>query len=299
MSLLNAIPRLLAAAVLCAAAPVHGAFAAPPAPEVTAQSPQAAGPDIEALVARERRRIEAAVAALEPATPGVADVFFVGFAGFGEQGVFRKEAQFARDAFARRFDSGRRSLLLVNDVHDRDTYPLASVTTLRHALELVGRRMDPDEDVLVLLLTSHGGPDIGLEVTNGDLPLAHLQPRVLRKALDDADIRWRLIVASACFSGIFVKPLRTDTTAILTAADSRHSSFGCEDERELTYFGEALLRDALPEAASIEAAFARARAVIREREAAEGLTHSNPQIWIGPKMRPKLAELEAARLARR
>src|SRR5204863_39798 len=102
----------------------------------------------------------------------------------------------------------------------------------------------PDDDVLVLFLTSHGSPD-GLEVENGSLPLSQLAPADLREALDDAEIRWRVVVVSACYAGVFLDELKSDTTAIITAADATHTSFGCEDNRELTWFGEAFLKDSL------------------------------------------------------
>ena len=60
--------------------------------------------------------------------------------------------------------------------------------------------------------------------------------------LDESHIRWRVIIVSACYSGIFIPVLKNDSTLIMTAADSRHSSFGCDDTRDLTYFGEALLQ---------------------------------------------------------
>jgi hypothetical protein len=243
----------------------------------------------------EQARVEQAVERVAEHSPGATDVFFLGFAGYGEQGVFRKEEEFARRAFAERFGAGNRSVELVNDEADRRTFPLATVANLRLALDLIGRKMNRDEDVLVLMLTSHGSRD-GIAVTNGDLRLAALRPKALRRALDDSGIRWRVIVVSACFSGVFIKPLKTATTLIVTAADARHSSFGCEDDRELTYFGEAFLRDSLPGAPSIEAAFTQALSIVRRREADEGHEHSNPQLYVGAKMRPKLAELENARV---
>ena len=260
----------------------------------------AAAADDRALIDSQAERVESAVARLRPQEPGKADVFFLGFAGYGGQAVFRKEADFARRAFEHRYGADGRSVLLVNDERDRETYPIASRTNLRHALRLVGERMDPAEDVLVLLLTSHGSAEEGLDVSNGTLPLAELRPRDVRDALDDAGIRWRIVIASACFSGIFIRPLRDASTLVLTAADAAHSSFGCEDERELTWFGEALLRDALPDAASLEEAFRTARGIIERRERQEGVERSRPQIHVGKAVRAKLAELEAARaLARR
>lgn len=219
-------------------------------------------------------------------------MFFLGFAGYGEQRVFRKEAQLASRVFGERFGSLDRSLELVNDVHDRTTYPLATFDNLGYALRLIGRRMDPRQDLLVLVLTSHGSPQAGIAITNGRLIDDDLSPRDVQKVLNAARIRWRIVVASACYAGIFVRPLATDTSLIMTAADSRHSSFGCADDRDLTYFGEALFADAMPGACSLESAFAAARRIIRRRESAEGEIHSNPQMFLGARMRAKLLTLQ-------
>ena len=50
--------------------------------------------------------------------------------------------------FGARFAVANRSLLLVNDVHDRRTYPLATFENLRTAVNAIGRRMHPDRDTL-------------------------------------------------------------------------------------------------------------------------------------------------------
>jgi hypothetical protein len=214
----------------------------------------------------------------------------VGFAGDGDPGVFRREVQFASEVFAARYGSQERSLLLINDVNDRDSFPLASVSGLAQSLKVLASRMHPDNDVLVLFLTSHGSQD-GLEVQNGSLPLAQLSPGDLRAALDAAAIRWRVVVVSACYAGVFVDALKSDTTAVLTAADAAHSSFGCDEDRELTWFGEAFLKDALPGSPSLDAAFHKAAALIARREDAEHQIHSNPQLFEGPLIQKKLAEL--------
>jgi len=245
------------------------------------------------LLAQQPQRVAAEVERIAPRVPGATNVFFLGFAGYGEQRVFRREAELARRVFGDRFGSLHRSIELVNDVRDRSTYPLATYDNFRQALELLGRRMRRG-DVLVLVLTSHGSAEDGLAVTNGDLAEDALSPRDVRRALDAAGIRWRVIIASACYAGIFIRPLRNDTSLIMTAADSRHSSFGCADDRDLTYFGEALLKDSLPRACSLEDAFARARVIIRRREDDEGEIHSNPQLYVGARMRAKLRGLDHA-----
>ncbi|HYL01901.1 MAG TPA: hypothetical protein VEU54_00640, partial [Steroidobacteraceae bacterium] len=148
----------------------------------------------EALLYDQPARIAAAVARLVPSRPaGQSHAYFVGFAGDAEPEVFSREAQFAGQQFAARFGTADRSVLLINDAEDRDSWPLASLSGLRQTLRLLATRMDPETDVLILFLTSHGSED-GLEVRNGTLPLGPLEPDDLRQALDDSGIRWRLIV---------------------------------------------------------------------------------------------------------
>lgn len=243
--------------------------------------------------AAQRQALIASVSRMDRGNSAAGDVYFVGFAGFGEQKVFRKEAELARQVFGSRFATGSRSLLLVNDIHDRRTYPLATFANLRVAVNAIGRRMHRDRDTLVLMLTSHGNDEDGIAITNGKMPEDALSPEDVRKILDESHIRWRIIVVSACYSGIFIPVLQNDSTLIMTAADSRHSSFGCDDTRDLTYFGEALLQDALPHACSLPAAYTDMARIIRQRETEEGEIHSNPKLFVGPRMQIRLPQLDA------
>ena len=218
--------------------------------------------EAEALLYDQPARIAAAVERVEPNTGKQPAVFFVGFAGDGDQNIFKREAVFAQSVFADHFGSADRSMELINDVDDRDSYPLATVSGLTDALRLLAERMNPDQDVLVLALTSHGSRE-GLAVTNGSLPLLQLGPTELRQALDEAGIKWRVLIVSACYSGVFLEPLETDSTLIATASDSEHSSFGCADDRDLTYFGEAFFKDSIPTTPSLEAAFKKAADLIQ------------------------------------
>jgi peptidase C13-like protein len=265
-----------------------------------AQTREAEDPGVtEELLYDQPARIAAAVESLPPApAPAHApQVYFVGFAGDGDQAVFRREAQFAAQAFGARFDSTPRSVLLINDVEDRDSYPLASVSGLAQTLKLLTSRMNPEQDVLVLFLSSHGSEE-GLEVQNGSLPLAQLTPADLHQALDASGIRWRIVVVSACYAGVFLEELKTDSTAVVTASDAEHSSFGCDADRDLTWFGEAFLKEALPASDSLEDAFHKAAALIARREDAEHQIHSNPLLYIGPLMRAKLEELKPVKPGR-
>ena len=70
-------------------------------------------------------------------------------------------------------------------------------------------------------------------------------------------------------------------TIVITAAAPERTSFGCSDDRDLTYFGEAFYRDALPKARSLEEALSLAKAAIAERESSEHITPSEPQAYFG------------------
>jgi Peptidase C13 family len=65
---------------------------------------------------------------------------------------------------------------------------------------------------------------------------------------------------------------------VITAADSEHSSFGCQDKVKWTYFGDAFFNTALRHTADLRQAFAEARAIVRQRELHYHLVPSNPQI---------------------
>jgi hypothetical protein len=237
--------------------------------------------DAERLLFEQADRIDAAAGRLAAGRPGRADVFFLGFAGVGEQKVFAEELRLSERVVTERYGAAGRSLLLVNDRRDRDTWPLATVHGLKRALLRLGERMDRDEDVLFLMLTSHGSGEPSLSVSNGMGPLQALEGGTLRAALDESGIRWRVLVISACHSGAFIEPLADESTIVLTSAAGDKASFGCSDDRDVTDFGAAFIRDALLQAESLASAFEQAKRAIAERERQAGMEPSSPQARVG------------------
>jgi hypothetical protein len=250
----------------------------------------------ESLLYAQPARVDAALSRLSvPSGPGP-DLYFVGFAGFGDQRVFAQEIALAWQNVGQRYGSAARSILLVNDQRDLDRHPLASPSALAHTLAGLATRMNPDEDILFLALSSHGKRDPHLVVTNGALPLDDLTPDALGEMLAESGIRWKVLVISACYAGAFIERLRDEHTAIIAAAAPGKTSFGCNDRRELTYFGEAFYRDALPAATSLRAAFETASRDIAGRESREKLEPSEPLAFFGAAIERKLAELERTRV---
>jgi hypothetical protein len=247
--------------------------------------------DVERIFYKQPALLTEQLEALQAERSDRDDLYFVGFAGYALQDVFRNEIQFARALFDRRFDTQGRSLVLINNLATRDSQPLASSVNLEHALQYIGDVIDRDNDIVVLFLTSHGSK-ADLSVNFWPLRLNDMTPAMLKQYLDNAGIKWRIIMVSACYSGGFIETLKDEYTAIMTASAVDRMSFGCEDERELTYFGEALLQNQLQTQLSIAAAFEGTAKEITLREQQEHLAPSYPQIYIGQAMQEKLRRLE-------
>jgi len=181
----------------------------------------------------------------------------------------------------------------MNDRRDLESYPLATVAGLKLALKGIAAKMDVEQDVLFLALSSHGDDEPSLSVSNTGLSLRDLSGGDLAEALRASGIKWKVIVISACHAGAFIDALRDDNTVVLTAAAADRTSFGCSDDRDLTNFGEAFYRDALPRSATLQEAFSQAAADIASREKHEGVRASHPQAFFGPAMEKKLAQIDS------
>ena len=88
--------------------------------------------------------------------------------------------------------------------------------------------------------------------------------------------------------------LSKNRTAVVAAASADRKSFGCNDSRELTYFGEAFYRDALAGAGTLPAAFESARAALEKKERAEGILASLPRASFGAQISAHLQRGSAA-----
>jgi hypothetical protein len=246
----------------------------------------------EPVLATQSFLLDQLLGKLEDERPGIADLYFVGFAPYGAQDVFRKDVEAAQHVMDERWGTAGRSIVLVNNPKTLLSAPFATVTNLRETLNEIGGAIDVENDVVMLYLASHGSRDHRLAATQPPLSLVELTPAGLRQMLDDAGIGWRIVVVSSCFSGGYIEPLKDDRTLVITASQSDRISFGCGDRSDATFFGEAFFQRGLATADSFETAFEIARKRVDEREKTEGYTPaSNPQIWVGKAMTEKLKTL--------
>jgi hypothetical protein len=164
---------------------------------------------------------------------------------------------------------------------------LANFPNFAAAVHAIANAMNRDNDVFILFMTSHGEQTgFALQLPGGT---AELTPQQVAAALDGEGIKNRVVIVSACYSGIFVPPLANDNTIVMTAADAEHTSFGCAPERDWTYFGDAFFHQSLHPGSDFESAFDHARILIHGWEMMDHATPSNPQGSFGRALVAKLA----------
>lgn len=236
--------------------------------------------------------LQRALAGVLPERSDQTDWYFLGVGGAFYQGVFRQETETVRALLDTRFGTYGRSLVLINNDESVMRQPIATRASISLALRTMAARMNREQDVLFLFVTSHGSEDQQIELSYWPLDLAGITPEWLRQELDETGIRRRVIVLSACYSGGFIPVLKSPDTLIITAADTEKASFGCLDDAELTYFGRAFFDEAMRREGSLKASYEAALTAIREREQAEGFESSEPQWWIGERMEAELPSLE-------
>ncbi|MGA8612758.1 MAG: C13 family peptidase [Xanthobacteraceae bacterium] len=257
------------------------------------QAAQAANGDLAHVTQAQAALLQAEVARLAPSRKGGTAIYALGIAGWASLDVFAKEIDGGLASIARTLPIKDRTLRLINNPATLATVPLASLHNFNAAVHAVGNVMNKDDDVLVLLMTSHGDRK-GFALQLPDQAPIDLTPKQVAETLDHEGIKYRVVIVSACFSGIFLPPLANDDTIVVTAADDEHTSFGCAPERDWTYFGDAFLRQSLQPGTDFEQAFARARTLIQGWELMDHAPPSNPQAHFGPALVAKLAPFFAA-----
>ena len=285
---MNRIWNRLAIAALIIGLPV-GAPAKPARPATALSAEQRAEArmfkrfeplEIEDALVDQQARIAVRVAAL-PAHPDGPETLVLAIGGQGYLAIFDREARRAAAVLAAR--GGGPALVLSNTPEQVESGLLASRRTMALAIAALGRRARPD-DTLVVYLTSHGGPDASIEMDAPYIEFAAMTATDLASALDAAGFRRRVVIVSACYAGSWIAPLASPTTIVVAAAAADRTSFGCDDSREFTLFGESLLGELARPGLSLGAAFERARGRIAASERAGRFTPSLPLARVGADM---------------
>ena len=149
--------------------------------------------DVESALLSQRRLLDQALSSLAPGRRGVIDLYLLAVGGDGTQEVFRREVDFVRTQFDERFGTRSRSVALVNSRNTMASAPMATVTSIGEALKAIAARMDRDEDILFLFITSHGSREHELSLQQSSMKLRNLPARELGHLLKESGIRWKVV----------------------------------------------------------------------------------------------------------
>jgi hypothetical protein len=233
-----------------------------------------------------------ALGGLQPQRAGQLDVYMI-TASLWSDPVFEREATQAETILREHLGADGRSIVLSAGGNGERRFPAATPNDIAAAIGRVGSVIDPNEDLVVLFITSHGSPDGSIALREHNRLGASMRPTHFRDMLAQAGIRNRVVIVSACFSGAFIAPLMDDNTIVLTAAAPDRSSFGCQAQRDWTFFGDAYFNQALRGNRSMVEAFDDAKVLIERWEREQNLTPpSNPQRHIGPRAADLLRRAE-------
>ena len=222
------------------------------------------------------RLLEDALANIPASTPAV-ELYTLTLGGDGKQSVFLRESDYVANMLASRFGAFGQ-IRLVNHRDHLGDRPMASRESLRRAAATLAERSGP-EDLIFIYLTSHGTSEHELVLDQPRMELADLPADELAAVLAPLKNRDKIVVISACYSGGFIPALKDERTLIMTASRADRVSFGCSEEANFTYFGDALFAQALNQTDDLEKAFKRAKATVAEREQADNFEASEPQMW--------------------
>jgi Peptidase C13 family len=231
---------------------------------------------------------------LQPQRPGVQDVYLLSVSFWGDP-VFEREATQAEEILRNHLGAEGRSIILSAGGQGQRNYPAASPNNFAAAIGQMGATMDPNEDLFVVFITTHGRPDGTAAIQEQQRLFGGLRPVHLASLLNQANIRNRVAIISACFAGAFIAPLATDTTVIMTAAAPDRSSFGCQPQNNWTFFGDAYLNQSVRNGGDMIEAFDVAKRLISRWEREQNLSPpSNPQIFVGQRGAAMLRQAERA-----
>lgn len=245
-----------------------------------------------AVQADDAARLARALAALKPQRPDHVDAYVLVVA-LDSDPVFNREAREAGRVLARRFDAEGRTVVLAADEGPDRGHAVGSPPHMARALARIAELLDPREDVLVLYTTSHGTPRAGLNYKDLARGSSLITPDQLAAQLPEQRFGNRLIILQACFSGQFIPALASPRTVLVTAASATRSSFGCTADNDWTFFGHALVNQAIRHSDTFVRQFRRAFVTIYGWEKRLGFQPSDPQISVGTETGGWLAALDA------
>jgi Peptidase C13 family len=220
---------------------------------------------------------------------GTKKVIYAAFALDSSSQAFQGDAILVRDAL-RSINPQISVLLLSNQLEYSDiVYPFATKENVKNVLSEIARLADKNT-IVVLLFSSHGFRNLlSIKIGHGDAS-DRLTGKELRSYLEGLRPVPTVLIISACYSGSFVPELASENRIIITSASRDRPSFGCSFESQATYFVQEFFQNSFDPSLSLAGFFSQGQKRIADREGKEKRTPSEPQIFVGERMK-KLASI--------
>ncbi len=216
--------------------------------------------------------------------PNKTELYSLVIAAYGTQEVFRRESKFIESKLVEQYQNTATSIYLTNSQRSLDENPLATLRGIKDSILQLSKKMDKENDIFFLYITSHGSKDKKISLSHKGLELGDIDSKWLGEILKNSGIKHKVIVLSACYSGGFIDDLKDDASIIITSASADRTSFGCADDNQFTYFGRAYFKESLTPKTDFVSAFYKAKDLVDKWEKAEKEKPSNPQIYSAPEV---------------
>jgi len=246
---------------------------------------------------KESDELQSALGSLQASDPEKIELYSLVVAGYGTEEVFHRESKFIENLFNSQYGNSATAIYLANSQRSLDEHPMATRTSISAAITRIAERMDKEQDIFFLYITSHGSQDKKIALDHKGLSLTDIDAQWLGDLLKASGIKHKVIVLSACYSGGFIDDLKDQYSLIMTAAAADRTSFGCADDSLFTYFGKAYFKESLRPGVDFEQAFYEAKQWVSLWEKEQKITESNPQLYANKQVVEQLHRWQGELLA--
>ncbi|MEM9101781.1 MAG: C13 family peptidase, partial [Pseudomonadota bacterium] len=158
-------------------------------------------------------------------------------------------------------------------------YPLATQYSVDYVVGNISKKMNLEEDILLMYITSHGSKQATVTFDHNAIKMNDLSAKYLADILEKNSVKRKILMISACYSGSFIEPLKSDNTLIITSASDKDTSFGCADDSEMTWFAKAFFEEGDGNVLDFVNRFHIATKKVTQWEKQKDYEASNPQIY--------------------
>ena len=205
--------------------------------------------------------------------------FLYSWAMFGDP-VFDRDVVTFSESYSRAFGALEGQALFGNNFRQ---LAMPDANVMRAEFSKLASEAVDGEDLVVVMLTSHGSPGQIVAVAPDGTAFT-ITGEQLNKFLEPLENDRQVLILQACYSGSLINDLKHPNRIILTAAAEDRTSFGCNPNSDNTWFIRSLNR-AIKEGGSWSKIFERTKAFVAVDEETAGVVPSNPQSWVGANMR--------------